>query len=180
MHRSRPNVYSSCIALASLFVVVGCTVETAELIDVRFEKSYADVDVDCTGGCAGSDRLELYIALEDSAQLPTDAVVELTSYRVDFDVGAPSFEQPASVVLYRGAASAFGPAVAGLEQRNWGRAQAAEVSGLGTITIMGTDHQSKAVELTGQFNVRFADFAVTTTSSGAGGGGTGGSGAGGN
>ena len=182
MHRSRANVYSSCVALTSLLAVAGCAVDTVELLSIEFEKSHADVDVNCADGCAGSDRLEAVIVLEDSAQLPNDAVVEFSGYRIDYDVGAPALEGPAVVTVGKGQSEPFAPIAADNEQRAWAVSQGGSITGTATLTVKGSDHRQKEIVLTARVEIRFADFAATTTassSSGAGGSGAGG-GAGGN
>ena len=175
----------SCIAGASLFGLVGCTVDTVELLDITFAQGHADVDTNCVGGCGGSDRLEATIALEDNAQLPSDATVEFTQYHIDYELvvpGAPSFDTATSVVVGKGQSAPFAPAVAGDAQRQWAVDQGGTVDGRGTITISGTDHQQEPIQLTAKFEIRFGDFAASSTNStsvGAGGSGAGGSGAGG-
>ena len=164
----------------------GCTVDTVSLLSINFEQGHADVDVNCSGGCGGSDRLEAAIELEESSQLPNDAVVEFTQYRVDYELsaaGAPTFETLTSVVVGKGDSAPFEPSVAGDAQRQWAAGVGATVDGRGTITVFGTDHQAEPIQLVAKFEVRFADFAATSgssTSSSSTSSGAGGSGAGGN
>jgi hypothetical protein len=184
MQPERPRYHlaipSAVIALSAALGSTGCTVNTAELLTLRFVGG-ADVDVNCAnGGCESSSRVAAQIMLEESSQLPNDAIITFSQYRVDYqlEAGPPSLSSATSVLVGWGETVPFSPRVAGDEQRQWGQSQGGERAGLATLTISGIDHDNAPVELSGSFEIVFGDF---VTPSGAGGSGSGGntSGAGG-
>jgi hypothetical protein len=170
--------------MAGTLVLTACDVTTSEHVSLVLQPGGADVDIDCTnGGCEQSARIVAELSLEGTSQLPDDATVTMSTYRVDYQVegGPPVFSADTSVIVGWGQTVAFQPRIAGDEQRQWaaGQSGGGEVAGLGTLTLNGVDHDGAAVQVAATFEVEFGDFVTTPGGAGGGGAGTGGAGTGG-
>ena len=135
------------------------------------------VDTTCEATCGGDDQIAVRIDYPDR-QYVDDEVIELTQYRVDYDVrlvpgDIQYFAGMLGVSLAPGSGTTVTLTVAGTEQRKYVREHIDDeiVAGTATLMLAGYDWDNAQVFVEREFDIRFGDLALGDTAAGTAGSG---------